>query len=53
MANTFKVITRDVAPASAGSPETRYTVKSPVNVPSVACNDDVDGWSTVATVLNK
>ena len=28
MANTFKVITRDVAPASAGSPETLYTVQS-------------------------
>ena len=28
MANTFKVITRDVAPASSGSPETLYTVQS-------------------------
>ncbi len=28
MANTFKVITRDVAPASAGTPETLYTVQS-------------------------
>ena len=28
MANTFKVITRDVAPASAGSPETLYTVQT-------------------------
>ena len=26
MANTFKLITRDVAPASAGTPETIYTV---------------------------
>ena len=28
MANTFKTITRDVAPASAGTPETIYTVQS-------------------------
>ena len=28
MANTFKLLTRDVAPASAGSPETIYTVQS-------------------------
>ena len=28
MANTFKVITRDVAPASAGTPETLYTVQT-------------------------
>ena len=28
MANTFKVITRDVAPASSGPPETLYTVQS-------------------------
>jgi len=28
MANTFKTITRDVAPASAGTPETLYTVQS-------------------------
>jgi|TARA_R100000541_G_scaffold3552_2_gene10818 hypothetical protein len=28
MANTFKVITRDVAPASSGTPETLYTVQS-------------------------
>ena len=28
MANTFKVITRDVMPASAGTPETLYTVQS-------------------------
>jgi len=28
MANDFKVITRDVAPASAGTPETLYTVQS-------------------------
>jgi len=28
MANTFKVITRDVAPASAGTPETIYTVQT-------------------------
>ena len=28
MANTFKVITRDVAPASAGTPATLYTVNS-------------------------
>ena len=28
MANTFKVITRDVAPATAGVPETLYTVQS-------------------------
>ena len=28
MANNFKVITRDVAPASAGTPETLYTVQS-------------------------
>ena len=28
MANTFKVITRDVAPQSAGTPETLYTVQS-------------------------
>ena len=28
MANTFKVITRDVCPASAGTPETLYTVQS-------------------------
>ena len=28
MANTFKVLTRDVAPASAGTPETIYTVQS-------------------------
>ena len=28
MANAFKVITRDVCPASAGTPETLYTVQS-------------------------
>ena len=28
MANTFKTITRDVAPASSGTPETIYTVQS-------------------------
>ena len=28
MANDFKVITRDVAPASAGTPETLYTVQN-------------------------
>jgi hypothetical protein len=28
MANTFKLITRDVAPAVAGTPETLYTVQS-------------------------
>ena len=28
MANSFKVLTRDVAPASAGTPETIYTVQS-------------------------
>ena len=28
MANTFKVLTRDVAPASAGTPETLYTVQT-------------------------
>ena len=28
MANTFKVITRDVAPATSGSPETLYTVQT-------------------------
>jgi len=28
MANTFKIITRDVAPASAGTPETIYTVQT-------------------------
>ena len=28
MANTFKVITRDVAPATAGVPETLYTVQT-------------------------
>ena len=28
MANRFKVITRDVAPASSGTPETIYTVQS-------------------------
>jgi len=28
MANTFKVITRDVCPASSGTPETLYTVQS-------------------------
>ena len=28
MANVFKVITRDVCPASAGTPETLYTVQS-------------------------
>ena len=28
MANTFKVLTRDVCPASAGTPETLYTVQS-------------------------
>lgn len=28
MANTFKLITRDVAPATAGTPETLYTVQS-------------------------
>ena len=28
MANDFKVITRDVAPASAGTPETLYTVQT-------------------------
>ena len=28
MANTFKVITRDICPAAAGTPETLYTVQS-------------------------
>ena len=28
MANTFKTITRDVAPASAGTPETIYTTQA-------------------------
>jgi len=28
MANTFKIITRDVAPATAGTPETIYTVQT-------------------------
>ena len=28
MANTFKLLTRDVAPAGAGTPETIYTVQS-------------------------
>ena len=28
MANTFKLVTRDLAPASAGSPETIYTVQT-------------------------
>jgi hypothetical protein len=28
MANTFKVLTRDVCPASSGTPETLYTVQS-------------------------
>ena len=28
MANTFKVITRDVCPASSGTPETLYTVQT-------------------------
>ena len=28
MANTFKLVTRDVAPASAGTPETIYTVQT-------------------------
>ena len=28
MANTFKVITRDVAPNASGTPETLYTVQS-------------------------
>mgnify|MGYP003627892088 FL=1 len=28
MANNFKIVTRDVAPASAGTPETIYTVQS-------------------------
>tara|TARA_R100001440_G_scaffold4348_1_gene9922 strand:- start:276 stop:629 length:354 start_codon:yes stop_codon:yes gene_type:complete len=28
MANAFKVLTRDVAPASAGTPETIYTVQT-------------------------
>jgi hypothetical protein len=28
MANNFKVITRDVCPAAAGTPETLYTVQS-------------------------
>tara|TARA_R110000796_G_C14334961_1_gene409599 strand:- start:289 stop:645 length:357 start_codon:yes stop_codon:yes gene_type:complete len=28
MANTFKTITRDIAPASAGTPETIYTTQS-------------------------
>ena len=28
MANTFKLITRDVAPATAGTPETIYTVQT-------------------------
>ena len=28
MANNFKIVTRDVAPASSGSPETIYTVQS-------------------------
>ena len=28
MANTFKLVTRDVAPATAGTPETIYTVQT-------------------------
>tara|TARA_B100001939_G_scaffold280779_1_gene249518 strand:+ start:10898 stop:11251 length:354 start_codon:yes stop_codon:yes gene_type:complete len=28
MANSFKVVTRDVCPASAGTPETLYTVQT-------------------------
>ena len=28
MPNTFKLVTRDVAPATAGTPETIYTVQS-------------------------
>ena len=28
MANTFKIVTRDVAPATAGTPETIYTVQT-------------------------
>ena len=28
MANAFKLVTRDVAPASAGTPETIYTVQT-------------------------
>ena len=28
MANTFKLLTRDLAPASSGTPETIYTVPS-------------------------
>jgi len=28
MANTFKLLTRDVAPASSGTPETIYTVQT-------------------------
>ena len=28
MANNFKLVTRDVAPASSGTPETLYTVQS-------------------------
>ena len=32
MANTFKTITRDVAPASAGTPETLYTVQSSTRI---------------------
>jgi len=28
MANNFRLVTRDVAPASSGSPETLYTVQS-------------------------
>jgi len=32
MANTFKTITRDVAPASAGTPETLYTVQGSTRI---------------------
>ena len=28
MANTFKLVTRDVAPATAGTPATNYTVQT-------------------------
>ena len=32
MANTFKTITRDVAPASSGTPETLYTVQGSTRI---------------------
>ena len=32
MANTFKTITRDVAPASSGTPETLYTVQNSTRI---------------------